>query len=355
MNFDQFYLKYKKKISAELNIFLANNLKRAKSISNDSFRFTKIFNEYILRDKSKRLRGLLLVLGYLGHGGRNEKEIIKVAAFMELAHNYLLIHDDIIDRDDYRRNGFSLHKEYSMRINHVSNSEKAHYGRSMAIVAGDLGSLLGQTILMEAKFTDKNKIAALKKVNRMLYNVIQGEALDVMVQAKKGFDYKSIYQVYKYKTAYYSIANPLEIGAILAGAKEAKVRQIEKFAIPLGIAFQIQDDMLGLFSDQLTIGKPIGSDIREGKKTLILYFGLKMCRQIEKKFIKNLLGKNNISLTEIKKIRGILVSSGAVNKCNSLIQKNITESQSELCNLEISNSSKNILTGLIDYINNRKY
>jgi geranylgeranyl diphosphate synthase, type I len=355
MNFEKFYKTYKDKISRQLRIYLAAELKAAAKISRENYLFTRTFNEYILRDRSKRLRGLLILLGYRGFGGKNRQEIIKVSAYIELIHNYLLIHDDIIDRDDFRRNGYSLHKQYEVENRDLSPVNKKHLGHSLAIVAGDLCNNIGQEILLEAGFTPEYKTLAQKKASELLKFVIQGEALDVIIQTQKDFDQKTIIQVYKYKTAYYTFAHPVQIGAILAGAGPKSIKNIEKFAIPLGVAFQIQDDMLGLFGDQKTIGKPIGSDLREGKKTLILYFGLEMCSGPDKIFLKKIIGKSDLKAYELEKARKILIECGAVKKCRQLIRKYFETSKKELNNLKLAAEPKKLFIDLIEFIDKRNH
>lgn len=187
--------------------------------------------EYSLRE-AKRIRAILVNYGYFLAGGKNKKAILKTSIFIELIHNYLLIHDDIVDKDELRRGKKTLH---------------VLYGPEMALVIGDMASAMGYEILSSAPFPVENKILALIKLNETLYSTGYGQLLDLSLRdklksGKKASD-SEVLAIYKKKTAFYTIAAPLQIGAILAGANNVFLEKIEEFALPLGIAFQIRDDL----------------------------------------------------------------------------------------------------------------
>ncbi len=297
MNFKNFYSAHKDKVNRELDRFLNIKTKQAKKISKDCGKLTEAVKEFTLRGRSKRIRALLVILGYAGFGGKNGREIIKAASFIELIHSYLLIHDDIIDQDDLRRGKPTMHKYFEHSVKSKLSKDKSKlFGVSMGILAGDLCCSLGYEMLMKSKFSDKAKARAIEELDNLIFNVIQGEALDIFAQMSKQTSNKEIYNIYKYKTARYSFEQPLRIGGILAGAGENNLNKLSKFAIPLGIAFQIQDDLLGLFGEERIIGKPAGSDLREGKKTLALSLAIKRCNSKDKKIIQGILGNRNINL-----------------------------------------------------------
>jgi geranylgeranyl diphosphate synthase type I len=187
--------------------------------------------EYSLR-KAKRLRAILVISGYLLAGGEDQRKILPTSIFIELIHNYLLIHDDIIDKDEFRRGKKSLH---------------TLYGQDLAICAGDLMASLGYGILDSAPFPAENRLLALAKLNKTLYSTCYGQMSELNLrnkirQGKKATN-KEVLAIYKKKTAFYTLVAPLQIGALLAGANQKFLNKIEKFALPLGIAFQIRDDL----------------------------------------------------------------------------------------------------------------
>lgn len=356
MLFKDFYITYKEKISKELNIFLNEKVKEAEKVSKDCGELMKVFKEFTLR-KSKRIRILLVALGYKGYGGNDEKEIIRTALFIEFIHNYLLIHDDIIDHSDLRRGKPTVHKYFENVVkSKLSGEEAESFGVSMGILAGDAGCALGYEMLLKSKFLDDLKLKAVKELNDLIFKVIQGESLDVFAQISPKMDEKEIYKIYKHKTAYYSFQQPLRIGGILAGASEKELKKIDDYAIPLGIAFQIQDDILGLFGDEKVLGKPINSDLKEGKKTLILFKTLEKCSDKDKKVIYSILGKRNINLTDINKAREIVIKSNSLNFCQTLAKNYIDKSKKALDNIDNFNKdAKFLLADLADYLQKREY
>lgn len=357
MNFKNFNSAYKEKINQELGKFLNIKTRQVKKIAKDCEKLTEAVKEFTLRGRSKRIRALLVILGYQGFGGRNNREIIKAASFIELIHSYLLIHDDIIDRDDLRRGKPTMHKYFEHSVKSKLSKDKSKlFGISMAILAGDLCCSLGYEILMKAKFSDKAKARAIEELDNLIFNVIQGEALDIFAQMSKQTSNKEIYNIYKYKTARYSFGQPLRIGGILAGAGESDLKKISKFAIPLGIAFQIQDDLLGLFGEEKIIGKPAGSDLREGKKTLVLSLVIERCNSEDKKIIHGILGNKNINLKDINKVRNIAQKTNALQTCHWLVRYYINKGKKALNNINNFDAiAKSLLIELADYISNREY
>ncbi len=229
MSFFQALSSLQAKINKEIKIFFDQKIAGAEaSFEKEALGWLK---EYSLR-KAKRIRPILVAYGYFLAGGKNKKAILQTSIFIELIHNYLLIHDDIIDKDTMRRGGKSLH---------------LLYGSDMATVAGDIASALGYGILTSSPFPQKNKIQALEKLNSTLYSTGYGQMLELALRegiksGKKATD-AEVLEIYRQKTAFYTLVTPLQIGALLAGAPEPFLEKIEKFALPLGIAFQIRDDL----------------------------------------------------------------------------------------------------------------
>ncbi|MDD5290922.1 MAG: polyprenyl synthetase family protein [Patescibacteria group bacterium] len=357
MEFNKFYNIYRERVNHELEIFLNKKLRLAGKVNGDSKKLVSIVKEYTLRGKSKRIRALLVILGYKGYSGKGDKEIIKAAAGIELIHSYLLMHDDIIDQDDLRRNKPAVHKHFEEIGEKKFSQEKAtHFGASMAIVAGDVANVLGYELLTNSKFPDHFKNKAIKQLNELLFFVTLGEGLDVYSGLSPRIDSKTIEKIYEYKTARYTFEQPLKIGALLAGAKEETLTPLSKFSIPLGIAFQIQDDALGLYGSEKSIGKPVGSDLKEGKKTLVISLALKRAFARDKKIIKGALGRKDLTLAEIKKIRNIIKTTGAYDYCQRLTGNYIRQSKEKLDSFNNFNIEvKKLLSNLADFIGQRTH
>ncbi len=298
--------------------------------------------EYTMRG-GKRLRPLLMVVGYKLYGGRKEEEIIKASGSIELVQSYLLIHDDIIDESDLRRNKPTLHKIYERKYN------DRKFGESMAIIAGDLASIYAQQILASTSFDDELKYRALMRMASIIETTGYGQVLDVFSSKLKSFDEKDLFLLHEYKTAKYTIEGPLILGAILAGGKEFSM--ITNYSIPVGIAFQLQDDILGLFGDEESIGKPVTSDLEEGKKTLLVIKAME--NEEYREIINRILGKKNITQKELHTVREIVKKTGALDYTLSLARDLVKKGINSLG--EIDSEEKMFLKEFAEYVIERKF
>lgn len=335
---------FKTKLDKELEIFFNKRIKEAKSIDPSAKQIMTSLKNFTL-GSGKRIRAALIYYGFKCFKNNNEKELLKASMCIELIQSYLLIHDDIIDKDELRRGKPTLHKQYEKNNN-------PHYGISMAILAGDILSSLATQLLAYTKF--KNKLKAIAELNKIIPKVIYGQILDIKSELKLPTE-KSIDKIHHLKTATYTVEGPLHIGAILAGANEKYLKQLSRYAIPLGKAFQIQDDILGLFADEKKLGKPIGSDLREGKNTLLIIKALEKANLKQKLTIKKALGNSNLTKSQIDKIRKIIVSTGSLQYSKSLAEKLIKKAKSELNKIKLKKQGKEFLLEIADYMVNRDF
>jgi geranylgeranyl diphosphate synthase type I len=269
----------------------------------------------------KKLRGALIQLGYELSGGRKQ-DVLEASTCIEIVHSFLLMHDDIQDQDFLRRGGPTIHKQYENNKNLLEKTNDAtHYGVSMGINIGDLGNSLGMEVLLNSKLPDERKLKAASYLSRLLERVAFGQGLDVTYEQMKNITESDVMQVHLHKTSIYTIGGPLKIGAILGGMPEKRIKAIEAYGKPIGIAFQIRDDELGLFSDEKTLGKPIGGDVKEGKNTLLRIKALEFAKGEEKKFLNWAYGNGSISEKDIKKVRDLTVKTGALDYSQKLSQK----------------------------------
>lgn len=282
-------------------------------VSDDLLKFSK---DFVMRP-GKRIRPLLFVLAYKGYAGKKaspEKHLFTSAAAIELLHDYMLIHDDVIDNSDLRRGKPTLHKMFDKKIK-IPNGPKI--GASLAIVAGDILFALAIEALLTIREDKARKEQALKKLVETAAYTGAGEFIDVLFGYRKirNLSEKDVFLIYTLKTAKYTFECPLLIGAILAGASGGEHRKLSKLGLAAGQAFQIYDDFLDLFASQETIGKPVLSDLNESKKTLLVYkafIGLKGADK--RKFTEILEGKNKTH-ADLKSFRELIVGSGAYAAC----------------------------------------
>jgi len=327
---------YKKKIDNELKRFFREKNSEIKKLSSDVYDYVSIFEEFTLRG-GKRLRPLLMIFGYLSCGGKNTSEIIKASISSELAHSFLLVHDDIMDHDVVRRNGPTVHKVLEKRYD-------PEYAEPLAIVLGDAGFCYGLQPILDSNFDPQRKIKAMQKFVSVIEHTCYGQFFDVIAEFKD-VDEVFVRNIHKYKTANYTIVGPMTIGGILAGATKRQLDSMTKFGIKIGLAFQLRDDILGVFGDRKELGKPIGSDLIEGKKTLLV-------TKADDTYIKKKLG-TKLTKKEIEKIRKIIVDTGSLDYSQDLIHKLLESAKEDIEKCPIRKKEKALFLYLADYLEKR--
>lgn len=347
----------KNKIDQELETFFDHKIKQIKNKKKpqELLEMVEGLRDFVLRS-GKRIRPILFYYGYLIAGGKNKEKILQAAISVELIHSYLLIHDDIIDRDNFRRGGLSMHHKYRKKFTgKFKEKDPEHLGISMAIMAGDLASAYGYETLANADLPLNLKIKAINKLNEILSDTVTGEILDVILSADANFDAGKIIEMQKYKTAKYTIEGPLHLGAVLAGADDKFLETISNLAVPLGIAFQIQDDIIGVFGDEWKTGKPVGADIKEGKKTLLITEAIKRADDKQKEKLIDLPGNAKINLEEIEEVRSIIIETGSLKYSRKISGELIEVSKKHLKEMEISSQHKEFLNSLADFVVKREH
>lgn len=359
----------KNKIEKELEEFFDSKIEQAEKRGKPEEFLEMVKNlKRFTQSSGKRIRPVLFYCGYLIAGGKKEKDILEASISIELIHSYLLVHDDIIDKDDFRRHRPSMHcvyekkykdefrNNYKKRYSGVFDKNSAkHFGVSMAIITGDLASSLGYEILNHTNFSADLKIKAIKKLNRIVSNTITGEAMDVVLASRLNADLNDVIEMQIYKTAKYTVEGPLHLGAILAGADESFLKSISKFAIPLGIVFQIQDDIVGVFESGRKTGKPVGADIKEGKKTLLSIKAFEKADNKQLKTLSGLFGNKNINLNEIDNFREIIKKTGSLEYSLKNIDSLVKLSKAHLEKMKISENDKKRLLELADFIAKKRH
>ena len=343
---------YKEKIELRLKTFLDEKISEAEKISYSSREIMQYIKEFNLRG-GKRIRSVLIIMAYKSLGGKNENAIIDIAASAELMQSFLLIHDDIIDDDDLRRGGPTMHRIYAEKYKGCDNPKK--FGENMAIIAGDLLASLGNEIISKSAFDEEKKLKLLQKFNKIIKLTGYGEIIDILSGLKTNVTEQDISKMHKLKTAVYTIEGPLHMGAIAAGASDDQLKILSEYAIPLGMAFQLKDDILGLFGSEEKLGKPADSDIKEGKKTLLILKVLENADKEQKELIGNALGNKNITKTELTKVREIIKKTGSLDYSEILAEKLVKRAKNVIKNSDFEKQGKNFFLEIADYIIKRDY
>lgn len=295
-------------------------------------------------DGGKRLRGALVKLGYeLAHGS-TDPEILKPASAFEIFQTAILIHDDIIDQSPTRRCKPTLYKALG----------GDHYGISQSISLGDIGFFLAEKLITGSDFPDDRKNKALAFFIKMMLDTALGEVLDVELPHQKSITEEDILTVFRLKTARYTIVGPLCLGAILGGADEELLFRLGEFGESLGIAFQIQDDILGVFGDEKVIGKSVASDIEEGKSTLLYLYALKHGDSQQREVLEKYYGRGKIGEKEHEQIKEVFKSTGALDSSCSLGLKYVVQAKKIIREMAIKPEPKKLLLELADFLVNRE-
>jgi geranylgeranyl diphosphate synthase, type I len=267
----------------------------------------------VLARGGKRIRGALVIAGYEMCGGQDQAMIVQAARAIEMLHAYILIIDDIQDRSSLRRGRPTAHEmiaAYHRR--HKLKGDSAHAGVSIALNAALAGGHAAQTVLANLNAEPELRLKALSITNRTMMITAHGQTLDIMNELVKTPTEADITRVLEWKTALYTIINPLHVGMVLAGAGCRETDAITPFGNHAGIAFQITDDILGIFGSEKDLGKMPGDDIREGKGTLLTLYALKQATAKDRAFLRRCLGDPGLTAAEFKECQRIIETSGAL-------------------------------------------
>jgi geranylgeranyl diphosphate synthase, type I len=291
----------------------------------------------------KKLRGCEILLGYEIFGGKEKKQGLLASLVIEIIHSFLLIHDDIMDQDDLRRGKPTMHKKYA-------KEHGDHFGLSLAMDIGDEGGFLAMRLLNSLDLPRERLSIATEFLSKLLMETGLGQALDISYEAEKRFTEESVLQVHRYKTAEYTIPGPISIGAILAGADEKKLKAIKDFGIPIGIAFQIRDDELGMFSTEEELGKPVDSDLRENKVTLLIVKAFESAKGEDLEFLQYAYGNKNLKPEEVEKVREIIKRVGALGYSQKVSRDLVGEGKKFIPEITDDPEYQDLLTELADFV-----
>ena len=300
--------------------------------------------DYILRE-GKRIRPILFVVGYCGFAKKPAKNLYTSAISLELLHEFLLIHDDIIDKSDFRRGAPSMHTMFGAYLMKKNFKSIKFSGQDLAIIVGDIMYALAIEAFLSVKEKQKYKEKSLKQFLHAAVYTGSGEFIE-LIYATKELDQltrKDIYRIYDLKTAYYTYAIPLSAGAVLAGVKNSETQKLFEYGICLGRAFQIKDDILGLFGEENIIGKSSLTDLQEAKKTILIWHAYTNSSSKNKHLIYEILHKNRINRKDLLIVRRIISETGTLKYLKKEIKRLANKSNNFLLSSRIKKSYKQLL------------
>lgn len=272
----------------------------------------------------KRLRGALVMAGYEMCGGKNQTMIVRAATAIEMIHTYWLVIDDIQDRSAMRRGKPTVHKMLeAYHRKQKLKGDSAHVGMSLALNATVAGGHAAQMLLASLDVDADLRCKAVAILSQAAMVTGYGQTYDIMNELETTVTLENLERTLEWKTAYYTFLNPLCVGMVLAGAGCEDTDAIRDYAMPAGKAFQITDDIMGVFGDDALTGKNAMDDIREGKQTLLTYEVLKTASDTDAEFLRNCLGKADLTTEEATRCLDIMEATGALGFAQKEAQKNV--------------------------------
>jgi geranylgeranyl diphosphate synthase, type I len=296
----------------------------------------------------KRLRAAFCYWGWRGAAGGSDPGIYTAAAALELLHASALVHDDVIDGSDTRRGGPSMHRRFAARHCAAGWQGSAEsFGSGTAILMGDL--LLSWTD--EMFYSSGLPPAALGRgspvLSLMRTEVMAGQYLDLLEQARASGTVDGALRVARLKTARYTIERPLQLGAALAADEAGAIRAAySRYGLPLGTAFQLRDDLLGVFGDPAQTGKPAGDDVREGKRTVLVAIALAKAGPAGAAVLTRRLGDPMLGPEGVDEVRSVISDTGALAECEALIERYTAEAVTSLEEAPVTAEAKEALAEL---------
>lgn len=334
-------------VNKSLNIFFATQVSRARPIGASYVALWQAMADLALAG-GKRLRPYVAIVAYEAFGGTRYKQALQVAVGLELLHFSLLIHDDIIDRDDMRYGRENLVAVFRQKYNaHTkSTADATHYAQAAALLAGDLLIAAAHQRIAGAPFDDHKKQTILSALDTGMFDVVGGQLLDTEAVLLP-LGHSDSLAIAHYKTASYSFVLPLVVGALLSDVPDATIAKLRLIGQNVGIAYQLRDDLLDIFGDQRTLGKPLFSDVQEGKPTYVLQLALRMASPAQHDELVDAVGNTEITKNTILRIRHIVASCGAKDATETAVQQYKNQALSILSGLHLQGQARAALQDFI--------
>ncbi len=315
----------------------------------------------LMEQGGKRLRPAFVYFTYLACGGQGDQRVVPLALATEFLHTYLLIHDDIMDHADTRRGQPSAHARFrGLHRDSGLHGDGEDFGRSAAILLGDLAhtyavELFARAILPAPAATSAVSAASAASAgvdpaaprrnvswgelsqcfSTMCEEVIGGQYLEFLLAHRDPADPKTasaaeILRVLQLKSGRYTAERPIQLGALLAGAPPAVRDQLSRYGTAVGEAFQLQDDLLGVFGDPATTGKPVGDDLREGKFTLLVHHAIHAGTAADRAVVTSALGRADLDAAGVERVQQVLERTGARRAIHRLITERLDDARRAL-------------------------
>jgi geranylgeranyl diphosphate synthase type I len=302
----------------------------------------------------KCIRGSLVRLGHeIAVDRPAGDEILPASAAAEIVQTAILCHDDIIDKSPLRRGRDSIWRAVARRD---SREGACHYGVSQALCLGDVGLTLASHLIVGSSFEPDKKNEALRIFLDTQLNTVDGEMLDVYMSREKDYgDEEGVLRIAALKTAWYTVAGPLRLGAALGGASRGLLDALRRYGMFLGVAFQLRDDILGIEASEAETGKSGISDVAEGKVTLLAHYAMKRASPEQMERLRRIYGLETAAEAERASVREIFESTGAFAEVARKAESCLAEAREAIAGVTRNPDMAALLTQLGDMMFQRKF
>ncbi len=328
-------------VDARLASYLERRVRQARRLAPEVGEMVKALAD-LCRRGGKRLRPALVAAGFRAVSPRAKSSaVLDAGVALELLQAYFLIHDDWMDGDVIRRGGPTVHTWLTQRLG------DPHVGAAGAILAGDYAQALAVDVLASIELASEQSARVFATFAEMQLAAVSGQQLDLVGTAR------DVEAAYELKTGSYTVHGPLKLGAILAGASQPALSTLERVARPLGIGFQLRDDLLSAFGDPKTTGKPLGNDLKSGKRTLLLIEALRRTRGARRSSITHVVGNPKAKATELRRALSVIDESGARAAVEARVAELAKQARAALGDA-ISPECASLLRGAISALTERR-
>jgi geranylgeranyl diphosphate synthase type I len=309
-------------VEEELSIFLNFESSYLNSISTELSPVSEALTAFLL-DSGKRLRPLFAFAGFAAAGGSLEKPVVRAMAALELLQACALIHDDLMDGSDTRRGKPSIHRHFeTIHVQDELDGFAPHYGLSAAVLLGDLALVWSDQMLNSSGLTTEQFARVFPYYNEMRVELMAGQFLDIHEQTQKTTSVDRSMKIARYKSGKYTIERPLHLGAAMTPNPSPEIfAALSAYGLPLGEAFQLRDDLLGVFGDPSVTGKPAGDDLREGKRTVLIAMTNERQSESQREIARKHFGKPDLDAQGVALLREIIETTGARAELEATIER----------------------------------
>ncbi|HEX3706093.1 MAG TPA: polyprenyl synthetase family protein [Mycobacteriales bacterium] len=334
------------RVDAALDAFITAATGELAAVGDELAPMAEAAREFVV-DTGKRLRPAFCFWGARAAGAADTEVLIRAAASLELLQACALIHDDVIDHSDTRRGRPAVHRRFA-DLHRTSGwtGDADDFGAAAAILLGDVLLAWSETMLATSGIDDDALRRARPVADAMRLEVMAGQYLDVVEQAHGGVTVERALRVARYKSAKYTVERPLHLGAAIAGAGPDVDATFTAYGIPLGEAFQLRDDLLGVFGDPQATGKPAGDDLREGKQTVLVALTLERAPASVADELRVSLGDPSLDDSAVERLRRIIEDSGAAIEVETMIAGRLAEAVAALDQVSLESAARDELAAL---------